>query len=153
MHEVTQNGLEDYLAGDVRRDVRGHLDHCASCVRELEEIGSVSNLLGALRADAAGETLAPPPGFYARVSAAVEGRKAASVWNLFSMDGAFGRRLAFASLMTLGILGGFLISRESDPALEMQGPEAIMASHDAAAPHDEATDRDRLMVTLASYDH
>jgi len=153
MHEVAQNGLEDYLAGNIRRDVQAHLAQCASCRRELEEIGSVSNLLGALRVDAADQTFAPRPGFYARLSSGVEARKAASPWNLFSIDGAFGRRLAFASLMTLALLGGFLISRESDPGLETQGPEAIMASHDAGAPHDDSTDRDRLMVTLASYGH
>jgi len=154
MHRIVEEGLEDYLAGRSGREFDTHLAQCPPCRVEVAELQSVSALFRESFAPATLDVTSPAPssGFYVRLASSLESRKAASPWNLFSLDFAFGRRVAFASLMTLALAGGYLISRESDISPELQGPEAIIASHDLSVPHDATVDRDRMMVTLASYD-
>jgi len=151
MHRIIEDGLEDYLAGNSRRDFDAHLELCVPCRLEIAEFESLSIIFRETLA--ADPVLAeePAPGFYARLSQSLENRKVGSIWNFFSIDASFGRRVAFGSLMTLALVGGYLISRESDIAPDLRGPEAIMASHDMTAPHDATVERDRMMVTLASY--
>jgi hypothetical protein len=153
MHAVIQDGLEDFLGGHTRRDFQAHLDQCAECQGEVREFQKLSGLFQVMRER---EQLAPEPGFYFRLSENLEAQKKPSFWSLFSLDSVFGRRLVFASLMTLTILGGILISQENgdiggQPS-HAAAPDAIMASHDFAAPHESGADRDRMMVTLASYE-
>ncbi len=152
MHEVIQNGLEEYLAGNVRREFQTHLEQCGACREEVSEFSAVSSAFAAFRQDAElQEAVVPEPGFYYRLSQNIETQKAASPWSLFSINAVFGRRLAFASLMTLAVLGGFLISREADMRPEQEAPETIMARHDYTVAHAPGTDRDHMLVTLASY--
>jgi len=155
MHRIIQEGLEDYLSGRVRRNFELHLEQCVPCRTELEQIGSVSSMFRESFAPAA--ELKPSANFYARLSSTIENRKPVSPWAFFSIDAVFGRRVAFASLMALAVAGGFLISHESDAAVDLQGPEAIIAQQDPAAqdaaPQDATVNRDRMMVTLASYEH
>lgn len=149
MHEIIQDGLEDYLSGVVRRDFQAHLDQCEECRREVSEFSGVSALFSAFKEVEAPQ---PEPGFYYRLSQNLEASKSASPWGIFSLSGAFGRRVAFASLVTLGILGGFLISREADFGADTPAaPDAIIAAHDGTSQHEPATDRDRMMYTLATY--
>ena len=57
----------------------------------------------------------PAPGFYARVMQQVGQRQAVpSFAGFFALDFAFGRRLVFASLLTLAVLGSYLVSYESE---------------------------------------
>jgi len=156
MHRIIQEGLEDYLTGRVRRDFELHLEQCVPCRAELEEIGSVSQVFHEAF-DAPPAEFEPSAGFYARLSSTIETRKPVSPWTFFSIDAVFGRRVAFASLMALAVAGGFLISHESDATVDLQGPEAIIAQQDPAAldpaSQDATVNRDRMMVTLASYEH
>jgi hypothetical protein len=57
--------------------------------------------------------------------------------------------VAFASLLLLAGLGSFLVTRESSAG----GADAatIMAQHDVNGVHSESSDRDRILVTLATY--
>jgi anti-sigma factor RsiW len=154
MHEVIQNGLEEYLSGAVRRDFQAHLEQCDGCRREVMEFSAISGAFSVFKEDAAPEAEAPlaAPGFYYRLSQNLEARKAASPWSIFSVNAAFGRRVAFGSLMTLAVLGGLLVSREADfGGPEQAAPEAIMALHDGMVPHEPGSDRDRMMLTLATY--
>lgn len=154
MHDVVLNGLEEYLSGSARRDFQAHLDECTECRREVEEFSGISGLLTALHAE---EAPAVEPGFYFRVTQTIEAQKPApSPWSLISIGAAFGRRVAFASLMMLALAGGLLISRESSIGPEeaaQPGPIAIMASHDSHVDHPAGADRDRMMLTLATYNH
>lgn len=154
MHRIIEEGLEDYLVGRTLREFATHLAQCSPCRAEVAEFQAVSLLFRESLAfpEAQPDVAVPSPGFYARLSGELETRKAASPWNFFSLNAAFGRRVVFASLMTLAGVGGYLVSRESNVAPELQGPEAIMASHDVEAPHDATVERDRMMVTLASYE-
>ena len=155
MHRMIEEGLEDYLSGRAKRDFQAHLDVCAPCRKEIAHFQSVSFLFRETLAADAASGIEPSPEFYARLSQSVaqtaETRRSSSLWNVLAIDASFGRRVAFGSLMTLALLGGYLVSRESDIAPDVQGPEAIMASHDITAPHDTSLDRDRMMVALASY--
>lgn len=93
----------------------------------------------------------PPPAFAARVMAQVALQPAPSFWSLFSLDPGFGRRVVFASLLTLAVLGSYLVSRETDYG-PTPSPEAIMASDQSPAPDSPVVDRDRMLVTLTSYE-
>ena len=74
---------------------------------------------------------------------------AASFWNLFSLEPGFGKRVAFASLLTLAALGSVLVSRETDYTPGPPPMEAIMAVESSPGSH---SDRDRMLVTLTSYE-
>ena len=92
------------------------------------------------------EPMAPPAGFIARVTERVDAERPRSVWSLFWLDPGFGRRFAFASLMTLAILGSYLVTRETDFSAGPPNPEAVMARQ---AP---AGDSDMILATLAAYE-
>lgn len=149
MHEVIQDGLEDYLGGHARRDFQAHLDVCAECKSEVLEFQQLSGMLHEFR-DV--EPVEPAPGFYFRLSQTLEANRKPAFWSLFSLDGIFGRRLVFASLMTLTVMGGILISEETGDFGPTAEPDTIIASHDFSIPHESGADRDRMMVTLASYE-
>lgn len=81
------------------------------------------------------------------------GRRAApSFASFFSLDLAFGRRLVFASLVTLAVLGGYLVSREAN-YLEGHGvsPEALLAQQESPA-FTSGPAQDNMLVTLTAYD-
>jgi anti-sigma factor RsiW len=146
MHQVIVESLEEYLTGTLapaaRRDFEAHLETCHDCRREVHGMTEVSGLFASLRSSAA---LEPPPGFYARLMADVGNRRAASFWSTFSLDAAFGRRVVFASLLTLAVLGSVLVSRETSYSPGPASPESVMAA-------DQDTNRDAMLVTLTSYE-
>src|SRR5579862_4845100 len=147
MHAVLLESLEEYLAGALtpadRKEIEAHLSACESCREELRSMQEVSRLFGSLRSE---EALEPTPGFYARVMSEVGEQKTAAPTfaSLFTLDFAFGRRLVFASLLTLAVLGSYLISRESSyPA--GPSPEAVMAQQELPA-FDSAPAPDNMLV-------
>jgi predicted anti-sigma-YlaC factor YlaD len=149
MHEVIEKGLEDYLGGQVRRDFQAHLAECENCRAEVRQFEELSGMFSALREP---EAIQPDPGFYFRVTQAIEARQQPSIWSLFSLDAVFGRRVAFGSLMTLAIVGSLLLSTESNVEIPGQNePVQAMASHDFSISHESGVDRDHMLVTLASY--
>src|SRR5262245_7815645 len=116
MHSVIMESLEEYLSGALRPLARqtfeSHLTTCQACREELEVMRHISQCFHSLRA---AEALEPPPAFATRVMHSVRGQQhaAPSFWGFFSLEPGFGRRVAFASLLTLAALGSFLVSRES----------------------------------------
>ena len=149
MHHVIENGLEEYLGGQVRRDFQAHLAECEECRVEVRQFEELSGMFHTLREP---EAIQPDPGFYFRVTQTIESQQQPSFWSIFSLDAAFGRRVAFASLMTLAIVGSVLVSSESSNGTPgVSGPEAAMASHDFSVRHEFGVDRDHMLVTLASY--
>ncbi|HXI40967.1 MAG TPA: hypothetical protein VNH18_15595 [Bryobacteraceae bacterium] len=143
MHQVILVRLEEYLSGSPSpREFTAHLESCEECSAEVREMLELS---GALRAIHESEPLDVPPGFYARVSQRVEATRPRSFWSLFWLEPAFGRRVAFASLMTLAILGSYLISRETEYSTGPSNPAAIMAQQSAGE------SPDTMLATLASY--
>jgi anti-sigma factor RsiW len=153
MHSVVMENIEEFLAGTLEpaehRSLQAHLDGCELCREEVSAMQSVSVLFESLRTNSAVE---PIPGFYARVMQKVEVTKPAPFFSgIFGLDAVFGRKLVFSSLLTLGILGGYLISRESSYTAGLT-PDAVMAQQTQAA-FDSAPAPDSMLVTLTNYEH
>jgi len=147
MHAVIINDLEQYLSGRLPPSAlnrfQAHLATCGECRREVDEIQESTRLLRSLKPAGAVD---PPPSFVAQVMQTVAARLAApSYWSVFG-DFAFGRRVVFASLLTLAVLGTVLVSREEAYAPNPTTPEAVMA--DAAG----SPNADQMLATLASYE-
>jgi len=171
MHDIVVDELETHLSGGgeyqrASRAFYAHLDACADCRVQVAKMEDVSMLLRELRFDpefatendnlysyASPEGVAQPSlGFYSRVRSQIVEDQQKEGWGLFSPGAAFFRRIAFASLLLLAGLGSFLVTRES--SLNSSGgtdAAAIMAQHDPTAAHSEKSDRDRMLVTLATY--
>jgi hypothetical protein len=66
------------------------------------------------------------------------------------LDFAFGRRLVFASLVTLAALGGYLVSHESEYPTGLS-PEAVMAQQDSPA-YETAAARENMLATMTTYE-
>jgi anti-sigma factor RsiW len=153
MHAVVMQSLEEFLSGtlnpEAQRDIEAHLRSCDTCRSEIRSMHEVSQWFGSLRAE---EPMIPPAGFYARVAQQIEQEKAApSVAGLFGLDFAFGRRLVFACLLMLAVLGSYLVSRETSYAAG-PSPEAIMAQQESPA-FASGQGQDNMLVTLTAYDH
>lgn len=153
MHAAVMEGLEQYLSGTLnpadRGRVEAHLKQCEMCREEVAAMEDVSLLFEGLRG---GDTVEPAPGFYARVMECVgERRPAPSLADVFAWNLAIGRRLAFACLLTLAVLGSYLIWRETGYAAGLS-PSAIMAQQDLPS-FGSAPGRDAMLVTLTAYEH
>lgn len=157
MHAAVMDSLESYLSGALnaadRQRIEAHLNQCEMCREEVAAMEDVSLLMGSLRV---GEAVESAPGFYARVMDRVgeitPARHSASfsLANLFAFDLAIGRRLAFAALLMLAILGSFLVSRETgyNPTLS---PESIMAQQESPS-FGTAAGHDAMLLTLTAYE-
>lgn len=149
MHAVIIDELEEYLTGNlppaVSRRFQVHLESCVECSREVRSMREVTSLVASLKST---EVLEPSPSFAARVmqnTAQPAVRPVGPFWG-FLGDFAFGRRVVFASLLTLAALGTVLVSREEAYAPDPTTPEAVMAD-DGGSPTP-----DRMLVKLASYE-
>lgn len=154
MHGVVFESLEEYLSGALapahRREIEAHLRSCSGCREEIAGIQEVSGLFGSLRSD---ETVAPSPNFYAAVMRQVRQRPATPAFGgLFGLDFAFGRRLVFASLITLAVLGSYLVARETQTFGEPSSPEVVMAE-DTSPVFESVPAPDKMLITLAAYEH
>jgi len=154
MHAVVMESLEEYLAGTLEpaelRAIEAHLSACGTCRQEMESIADVSQLLVSLRVEE--EIFQPLPGFFAGVMERVSERKAvAGLAGFFGLNLVFGRRLAFACLLTVAIAGGFLLSRETRDQ-GVPSPEAVLAQQNSPA-FDDQPGADNMLVTLTDYEH
>ena len=95
--------------------------------------------------DSEAEAQEPPPSFVARVMQQLPERPQVSFWSAFR-DFEFGRRVVFASLLTLAVLGTVLVSQEEGYAPEPPTPQAVMADGGAAP------NTDQMLVTLSNYE-
>jgi anti-sigma factor RsiW len=152
MHAVMLGNLEEYLAGTLEpaelRDFEAHLTTCDMCREQLRGMQDLSGLFGALRLDDA-EIMEIAPGFTAKVMQQVSRRKP-SFASVFTLDLAFGRRLVFASLLLVAVLGGYLVSHESTPV--GPSPEAILAQQTAPA-FESGGAENNMLATLTAYEH
>jgi len=152
MHAVVMESLEEYLSGTLTpaalAEIEAHLSACETCRQEVDGMLEVSQMFEVFRP---AEPVAPPPGFYAKVMREVGERHAVpSFAGLFALDFAFGRRLAFASLLTLAVLGGYLVTFESTVPTG-PSPQGIMAQQDAPS-YDSGSGQENMLATLTSYE-
>jgi len=153
MHAVVMDSLEEYLTGSLEpaalRDIEAHLSTCVMCQEAIHGMQDVSVMFGSLRQEET-QSWDIAPGFYVKVMDRVNERRAVPTFSgLFDL--AFGRRLVFASLLTLAVLGGYLVSHESAYAYG-PSPEAILAQPNGPA-FDTARAEDNMLVTLTAYEH
>ena len=152
MHDVVVNELEEHLAGTASTEFHAHLAACPACRTEVESIARLSQLLAELKSDP--ETAAAPsPYFYTRVAASIVEHQNTDHWGLLAPGAAFFRRVAFASLVVLACLGSYLVMREGDTSMIDHGTDAaaVIAQHDVTDDHAASSDRNLMLVTLASY--
>jgi hypothetical protein len=159
MHRIVRERLEEVLPATLEsaelQDVANHLRECAECRRELSDMQQCCELVHVLRPP---ENVEPRPGFYGRLLDAIDSQRP-SPWSIF-LDRHFARRLVYAALTGLVLMGTYLISNErivEAPSIAGASPEIIMA-HDpgesaqaADADEQRASDRDRILVQLATY--
>jgi predicted anti-sigma-YlaC factor YlaD len=153
MHAVVMESLEEYLSGTLKpaalRDVEAHLKSCEACRREVTGMQEVSQWFAAIKTE---EELTPAAGFYAGVMRAVGHRQAVpSFAGFFALDFAFGRRLVFASLLMLAVLGSYLVSHESEYPTGLS-PETVMAQQDSPS-YDNARAQENMLATMTAYEH
>jgi len=152
MHAVVMDSLEEYLAGvlepAVIRKVEAHLKTCGTCREEVAGMRRISRWMSELKME---DAVAPPPAFYVRVMQQVGNAKPVPAFaSLFALDLAFGRRIAFACLLTLAVLGSYLVTRESGEPAPLS-PEVIMAQQDAPT-FGTAQAHEAMLATLTSYE-
>jgi len=152
MHTVVMESLEEYLSGTLKpvalARFEAHLNACETCRHEVSGMLEVSQMFEALRPV---EPLAPPPGFYAKVMREVGDRRSVpSFAGLFALDFAFGKRVAFAALMMLAVLGSYLVTYESTVPSGLS-PDAVMAQQDTPA-YDSARGQENMLATLTAYE-
>jgi anti-sigma factor RsiW len=153
MHAAVIDRLEDYLAGTLdpagKREFEAHLNGCEFCREEVQSFEGISECLTSLRSE---EVFEPSLGLYARIVEEAGREQTVPVFaSFFSWNFAFGRRLVFASLLTLAILGSYLVSRES-AYTSGPSPETVMAQQESPA-FESAPAQDNMLVTLTTYEH
>jgi predicted anti-sigma-YlaC factor YlaD len=154
MHAVMLENLEEYLAGTLEpaqlREIEAHLKVCGLCRDEARGMQEVSGLFGNLRRDES-EIWTVSPGFAARVMEQIGQRKPVPAFaSFFALNVAFGRRLVFASLLMLAVMGGYLVTHESQYP-RSSSPEAILAQQNA--PGFDANAENNMLITLTGYEH
>jgi hypothetical protein len=132
------------------------MEACEECRREVYEMQHCSALIQALRAPAETE---PAPGFYSRLMDGIASQARPSPWSVF-LDPYFGKRLVYATLTALLVMGTYFIATErGQVTVANSAPEAIMATQAGEQPfesqqppdHQTASDRDRVLVQLSTY--
>ncbi|HET8549230.1 MAG TPA: hypothetical protein VFL57_14550 [Bryobacteraceae bacterium] len=151
MHEPVIESLEEILRGDAPAPkAAAHMSSCELCRREVAAMAEQSDLFRALWT---ADPVEPAPGFYARVIHRVETQTRPSVWSLFG-DSLFARRLSFASMTLLVLLGTVLMSSPAGKPVLVNAPETIIANDDQYQTVSNNPERDRstVLVQLATYE-
>jgi anti-sigma-K factor RskA len=147
MHRLIQDHLEEVLRETERVETSpasAHLAVCNECREEVDAMRFHASALRALRAN--DDTLAPRPGFYARVMERIEAQRPIDIWQLF-FDSVFARRIAMASMAVAVIFSLYLVSSEriAQPvpvAVEESQPGMTVAG---------LPDKDAVLVNLVTY--
>ncbi len=151
MHRPLQEHLEGYLSGALlpaeQRELDTHLTSCSGCRNELAALqASVQDLRLLRPAENAADGMTP--GFFLRVLQRIEEQRQVPLWTML-LDPGFGRRLVFACLMLLALLGGYVAVL--DPLEVQHFPEAILAERPAyRLGPDLNRNRTAMLVTLAA---
>ena len=153
MHAVVMENLEEYLSGTLepveQREIEAHLNACGDCREEMNGMVEVSQLFVSLRQE---EDCKPSPGFYAGVVQCLEEQAAVrpSFAGLFNLNFVFGRRLVFASLVMLAVLGSYLVTREAQYSTG-PSPASVMAEENSPQ-FESGSAHDNMLVTMTAYE-
>ncbi len=144
MHRLIQDRLEEVLREpDGPGPVAAHLAQCGECREEVGILRQQAALLQTLRAN--DDTLAPRPGFYARVMERIEAQRPIDIWQLF-FDSALGRRVAIASMALALLFSLYLVSSE-----RYAQPVTISVEDHPHMTISQLPDKDTVLVDLVTY--
>ncbi|MCW5978833.1 MAG: zf-HC2 domain-containing protein [Bryobacteraceae bacterium] len=156
MHQPVKDSLEEYLGGMLNagasQRVKDHLAACGSCRRTVSEMREQAEWLRALRGP---DEADPAPGFYARVMDRIESQRMPSIWSAM-LEPVFAKRLAYASLALLLLLGTMVVSVDHPgAALEVVEMQPLVVEDTQPTPFgvDQDRDRDVVLVNLATYQY
>jgi anti-sigma factor RsiW len=120
MDDLMKENLEDHLAGTLAGERKGEFESYLAkhpkAAEELARFEESAELLRELRVEDGDEmSFHPAPGFYGRVMRQVDDERGVPFWMVF-LEPFLLRRLAFASLMWLALLGSYVaVSGSADP--------------------------------------
>ena len=152
MHEPLKGRIEEYLHGGEGPlpDVEQHLAHCPPCNAEAVEMKKLAELFKVLKTT---EEIGPDAAFYARLMTRIETQAKPSIWNIFG-ESMFAKRLAYASLTFVVLLGTYFVSSTTnDQELANSSPEMLMSNdpHPTEVGTDPQKDREAILVNLATF--
>ena len=154
MHQPIQDRVEEYLndPGDrkIPPEFHAHLGSCSACATELQAFSVQNQSVRALKSASIAE---PVPGFYARVMSRIEEQTPDSFLAAF-LEPAFGRRLTFACVTLVLLMGTYLMNTE--PGSDLARPTGVVTtSQSSPAEFEDGTvrprQRDAVLVNLATY--
>lgn len=151
MHKIVLEELEKHLAGRAGGPFREHLTTCAECRDEVDALAGVSALVRGLRRGE-DDAMEPRPGFYGRVAVGIVEQQRSSVWGILAPGGEFFRKVAFASLLLLGVLGTYLVTSQGE--FSVNDATAIIAHNSADSGSDgdaPVAHRDQILLALANW--
>lgn len=130
MHDMLRENLEGYLSGNLdpatKLELDGHLAQCAGCEQQWRALAETAEALRLLRPPQ-GMDFDLPPGFYGRVVDQIEHEREIPFWAML-VDPSFGRRLVFACLMLVALLGAYVVAFEKPDYASRHKPEATLAA-------------------------
>jgi len=156
MERFIEQNLEEYLMGSLepgkKAEFETRLESADEYTRQTVAQFTVQSRLlrGAMRAS---EDVEPAPGFYGRVLQRIESQKTSAWWMGF-LEPTFSRRLAFASLTLLALLGFSLYTVNQEPIVVASTPAEVMAAPavDAMTGVDPSQGRETVLDDLAAFE-
>ena len=99
------------------------------------------------------EEIVPDAAFYARLMNRIETQAKPSIWNIFG-ESVFAKRLAYASLTFVVLLGTYFVSSTAtDQQFANSSPEMLMSNdpQPTEVGIDPQKDREAILVNLATF--
>jgi hypothetical protein len=144
MHRLIQDHLEEVLADpNGNESAAAHLAECGECREEISAMREHASMFSTLRSN--DDSLAPRPGFYARVMERIEAQRPIDIWQLF-FDSVFARRMAMASVALVVLFSLYLVSSERQAVTISVEDHPAMTLSKAGLP-----DKDTVLVDLVTY--
>ena len=152
MHKIVLEELEKHLAGRSSGACREHLAGCPKCRVEVDAQAGISALVRGLGPGEEERVMEPGPGFYGRVAMEIVEQQRSSVWGMLAPGGEFFRKVAFASLLLLGVLGTYLVTSQGEfsvnDAIGIIAHNSADSGSDGNAP---VAHRDQILLALSNW--
>jgi anti-sigma factor RsiW len=137
MDRFLQDRLEEYLSGELAgkelAEFEARLERDEDSAAEIAQFVETRALFEAIRVEPS-EMVAPAPGFYARVNHLIESEKETPFWEVFLQPFML-RRLAFAALMWMFVLGSATLYTDDTTQANTQLADMILSEQPPANYH------------------
>lgn len=137
MDPFLQDRLEEYLSGELAgpelAEFEARLERDSGSAAEIVQFTETCALFDAIRVDPS-EMIAPAPGFYARVNRLIEFERETPFWEVFLQPFML-RRLAFAALMWMFVLGSATLVTDTTTRSNTQLADLILSEQPPANYH------------------